>query len=169
MSIKSELEKFGITSIYHFTDKANLPTIERYGIQSLKNILKFQIDVKHFGAEELSHNLDQRKGLDQYVHLAFIQDHPMYYIAKARGNLQNPVWLEIDSSILFDDDTLFCDKVANQTNARIFGIDKVSQNIDFDAMLYDIDFTTRKEARKAEIMAFGSIHPSKIKGVTYGK
>lgn len=38
MSIKETLENYGITSIYHFTDKANLETIEEYGLQSLKNI-----------------------------------------------------------------------------------------------------------------------------------
>jgi len=167
--IKNILDKYGITSVYHFTDEANLETIEKYGLQSLKNIFRLNIDVKHFGAEELSHNLDQRKGLDQYVHLAFIQDHPMYYVAKQRGNLKNPVWLEIDSSILFEDDTLFCDKVANQTNANIFGIDKITRYIDFDAMIYERDFNTKKEARKAEIMALNLINPNKIKGVTYGK
>jgi hypothetical protein len=167
--VKNILDKYGITSVYHFTDEANLETIEKYGLQSLRNILGLNIDVKHFGAEELSHNLDQRKGLDQYVHLAFIQDHPMYHVAKKRGNLKNPVWLEIDSSILFDENTLFCDKVANQTNANIFGIDKIIKQINFDAMLFETDFYRKIEARKAEIMALSSINPNKIKGITYGK
>lgn len=169
MGIKMDLERYGISSIYHFTDKANLKTIERFGLQSLKNILSLQIDVKHFGAEELSHNLDQRKGLDQYVHLAFIQDHPMYHVAKRRGNIIDPVWIEIDCSVLYDEDTLFCDKVANQTNAHIFRIDNVMQNIDFNTMIYGRDFYLKKEARKAEIMIYDSIHPNKILGVTYGK
>jgi len=167
--IKNILDKYGITSVYHFTDKANLETIEKYGLLSLRNILRLNIDVKHFGAEELSHNLDQRKGLDQYVHLAFIQDHPMYHVAKKRGNLKNPVWLEIDSSILFEEDTLFCDKVANQTNANIFDIDKIIEYINFDTILYETDFNRKIEARKAEIMALNSINPNKIKGITYGK
>jgi hypothetical protein len=93
----------------------------------------------------------------------------MYHVAKKRGNLKNPVWLEIDSSILFDENTLFCDKVANQTNANIFGIDKIIKQINFDAMLFETDFYRKIEARKAEIMALSSINPNKIKGITYGK
>ena len=60
MTIKQTLESYGINSIYHFTDKANLKTIEQFGLQSLKNILNQNIPVKHFGAEELSHLLRYR-------------------------------------------------------------------------------------------------------------
>lgn len=168
MSIKETLIKYGIESVYHFTDEANLQTIEKYGIQSLKNILNLHITVKHFGAEELSHILDTRRGLDKYVHLSFIRDHPMYYVAKTRGNIIKPIWIEIDSSVLYDKYTLFCDKVANQNDANIFSLDKVEHNIDFETMIYSSDFQKRKEARKAEIMAYDSISINKIKGVTYG-
>lgn len=174
MSIKETLENYGITSIYHFTDEANLQTIEKYGLQSLKNILKLDIDVKHFGAEELSHILDERRGLDKYVHLSFIKDHPMYYIARSRGNLINPVWIELDSSILYEESTLFCDKVANQNGAEIFSIDNILEKIDLDILfddrkLYGEEWKLRKEIRKAEIMALNSISIDKIKGITYGK
>jgi len=168
MSIKETLENYGITSIYHFTDKANLRLIEKYGIQSLKNIFSLDIPVKHFGAEELSHNLDQRKGLDKYVHLAFIDDHPMYHVAKRRGNLKDPVWIEIDSSILYDQNTLVCDQVANKTGANLFQINKVLDFIDFDIILLKDHSFIRKEARKAEIMAYNEIPTNLIKGITYG-
>lgn len=173
MSIKQTLENFGITSIYHFTDEANLETIEKYGIQSLRNILMQNIPVKHFGAEELSHMLDERKGLDRYVHLSFVKDHPMYHVAKARGNLINPVWIEIDSSILYEDDTIFCDKVANQNGAKTFNIYNVLNKINFEMLTNDgylsrDEWSKRKEVRKAEVMALDSIQVSKIKGITYG-
>lgn len=89
--ILKSLESYGITSIYHFTDKENLPIIEKYGLQSLKNIISYNIPVKRFGANELSHSLDKIKGLDKYVHLSFIKDHPMFFIAKNRGSLINPI------------------------------------------------------------------------------
>lgn len=173
MTIKQTLESYGITSIYHFTDKANLKTIEQFGLQSLRNILTKNIPVKHFGAEELSHMLDERRGLDRYVHLAFIKDHPMYHIAKSRGNLKEPVWIELDSSILYNENTLFCDKVANQNGAKIFTIDDISNKIDLSMLTYDgylsqEEWRVRKEARKAEIMAFNYIPTNKIKGITYG-
>lgn len=168
MSIKETLEYYGITSVYHFTDKANIETIEQYGLQSLKNIFSLNIPVKYYGAEELSHRLDHNKGLDKYVHLSFIKDHPMYHVAKSRGNIKNPVWIELDSSILYKDSTLFCNKVANQNDANLFRITSVLKYIDFNTMLFEKDFNMRKEARKAEIMAFDSINVNLIKRITYG-
>ena len=169
MSIVSSLSKYGITSVYHFTDESNLKSIEKYGIQSLKNIAKYGINVSRFGAENLSHILDMQKGLDRYVHLAFVDDHPMYYVAKSRGSIIRPVWLEIDISILNNHKTRFCDKVANQTNANIFYLDRVLKNIDFANMVHGNSFEARKEARKAEILAYDHIDISMIKGVYYGK
>lgn len=174
MDIKKTLENYGITSIYHFTDEANLETIEKFGLQSLKNILSQNILVKHFGAEELSHALDERKGLNKYVHLSWIKDHPMYHTAKTRGNLINPVWIEFDSSILYENTTLFSNEVANKNGAQIFRIDKVLEKINFNILMDDNRFLLkeewelRKEVRKAEILVFNSISINKIKGITYG-
>ena len=173
MNIKQTLENYGITSVYHFTDLANLVTIEEYGLQSLKNILSKNIDVKYFGAEELGHELDKRKGLDQYVHLSFIKDHPMYYVAKSRGTIRKPIWIELDASILYKNTTLFCDSVANQSNAQIFKSDKILKYVDFELLtlkgyLNSEDWKRRKEARKAEIMACNNISTNLFKGITYG-
>lgn len=169
MDLKQALSQYGIKSVYHFTDRANLPSIQKYGIQSLKNIFELDIPVKHFGAEELSHTLDARRGFDKYVHLSFVQDHPMYYAAKARGNIKDPIWIELDISVLLDKKTLFCDKVANKTNANLFDANGVMKFIDFDSLVYAKDFNTRKEARKAEILVHDSISTDKIKGIYNGK
>ncbi len=169
MSIKSTLSKYSITSVFHFTDKSNLKSIEKYGLQSLKNIFQRGIEVSRFGAESMSHELDRQRGLDKYVHLAFTNDHPMYYVAKNRGNIINPIWLEIDISVLFDYKTLFCDRVANQTNSNLFKAESVSQNINFSDMFYGGTFEAKKEARKAEILIFDKIETNLIKGITYGK
>jgi len=174
MSIRETLSSFGIESIYHFTDKANLKSIEKYGIQSLSNIESQSINVFAYGAESLSHTLDRRRGLDKFVHLAFVQDHPMYYVAKSRGSIITPVWIELDISILFDDNTLFCDQVANQTGANIFQLDDILDIIDLE-LITNMQYISgdrwreRKDARKAEIMAYDSININKIKGITYGK
>lgn len=169
MDVKAALSQYGIKSVYHFTDKANLPTIQRYGIQSLKNIFNLNIPVQHFGAEELSHMLDERRGLDKYVHLSFVQDHPMYHVAKARGNIIDPIWIELDISVLLEQKTLFCDKVANKTNSHLFDVNGVMKFIDFDSLVYSKDFNTKKEARKAEILVHDFIGADKIKGIHYGK
>jgi len=169
MNIKKRLEKFGITSVYHFTDESNLESIEKFGIQSLYNIEQQNIDVSRFGANELSHDLDVRSGLDRYVHLSFIKDHPMYHNAKSRGSILKPVWLELDISILFEDETLFCDEVANSSRAVLFRVDNILNSINFNGMINERDFWIKKEIRKAEILAYNNVSTDKILGVTYGK
>lgn len=169
MSIRETLSRYGIDSIYHFTDKSNLKSIEKYGIQSLYNITTQKIDVSAFGAESLSHSLDRNRGLDKFVHLAFIKDHPMYHTAKKRGSIITPIWIELDISVLFDEDTIFCDEVANKNNSNLFRLENILDFINFDTMINEKDFWTRITARKAEIMAYDSININKIKGITYGK
>ncbi len=93
----------------------------------------------------------------------------MYYVAKQRGNIVNPIWIEIDISVLFESTTLFCDKVANQYNAILFSIEEIKNCIDFRTMLYSTDFFAKKEARKAEILVSENIETSFIKGFSYGK
>jgi len=143
MNIQNLLRKEGIKSIWHFTDLSNMESIEEYGILSLSEIWENDIDVSCFGADELSHNLDYRIGLDKFVHLSFIKDHPMYHVAKRDGRILTPVWVEIDVDILDESSTLFSNKVANANGAPIFYADKVKKMINFDKM-YARDFDTRR-------------------------
>jgi len=168
MSIQNILKGFGITSVYHFTDKSNLDNIERYGIQSLFNLIQKNIK-SQYGANELSHVLDRQKGLDKYVHLSFVKDHPMYHSAKKRGNLIVPVWIELDISVLFDKNTILSDKVANSNDAKIFKIDNILKYIDIKNLFNYYDFWSGYETRKAEIMVNNYIPTNKILGVSYGK
>jgi len=169
MNLKKTLKRYGITSVWHFTDYSNLDSIEKYGIASLKTIEKKKIVVSRFGADELSHTLDKRSGLDDYVHLAFTDDHPMYYVAKYRGSIERGIWLEIPVSEIFKDDVLFCDGVANGRNAHLYDGHEIANNIDFETLLFGTDFESRKNARKAEILIPGKIKYKKIIGVHYGK
>ena len=154
--------KRGIESVWHFTDRSNLGSIEEYGLQSLHNIQKKKIEVERFGAESLSHDLDHRKKLDRFVHLAFIDDHPMFHVAtKNRETIIDPVWIEIDLSVVFQDKTLFSNMVANGTGAPIFSLEEVPKRINF-AKMFDKDFEIMKEARKAEILIYDSISPDNI-------
>jgi len=169
MNFQDFLDKYNIKSLYHFTDRSNLHTIQKYGLQSLNNIMNKKIPVSRFGANSDSHYMDIIKGLDKFVHLSFIPDHPMYYIAKYRGSIIEPIWLEIDISIIFEQYTIVSNQIANAREAKIVDVDKIFNVIDFDKMLYSHDFNQRKEARKAEIMVYDFIPANKIIGVHNGK
>ena len=174
MSTIETLQNNNIKSLWHFTDRSNVESIMKNGILSLKKIRSKNVDAC-FGADELSHYLDKNRGLDAFVHLSFMKDHPMYHVALSRGSITEPVWIEIDISILDDREAVFCPEVANATGAKIYRMDKVDEKINFNKM-YHRDFDIRKNARKAELMIFGKIKKKYIismydvnTGETYGK
>ena len=169
MSIVETLKKHDIHSVWHFTDKNNLKSIEKYGIQSLYSIITNGIEVSRFGADDMSHNLDLRYGLDKYVHLAFIDDHPMYHVAKGRGSIITPVWIELDLALIFENTTIFSDQVANASYAQRFDINSVEKMIDFDMMHTAYNTQSRRQARKAEIMVSNEITIDHILRIKYGK
>jgi len=158
------LESKRITSFWHFTDKSNLDSILKYGIQTLFNIKQSNIKVSHFGANELSHNLDEAKGLDKYTHLSFIKDHPMYYVAKREKRINNPIWIEIDIGVLLHKNYFFCNGVANSNYAILHKNIKMINFENFNSN----DFYTKKNVRKAEILIQGAIEKNYIKGVYNG-
>jgi hypothetical protein len=156
----------GINSFWHFTDASNLESIKKYGLKSLWEIKRNNIKVNRFGGNELSHFLDYYTDLASYVHLAFIDDHPMYYIAKKEKRIINPVWIKIDINILSKKECYFCTTVANKIGANLYTFDKIKE-LDLNKMFH-WDFDIKKEARKAEILVKGNIEPYFIKGFYYG-
>lgn len=168
MSIQKVLNRNGITSIWHFTDRSNLSSILECGILSLKEIKRENVNVSRYGANELSHDLDASLGLDKFVHLSFIQDHPMYHNAKSDGRIADPVWVEIDVLAIDEQKTLFSNRYANSRGAKIFNADDLEKEVDFDAILHERDFWKRVEARKAEVMVLEKIDPKYIIGVYNG-
>ncbi len=93
----NKLRQYAIKHTWHFTDKSNLESIiKNRGILSLRRITDNNIAVSIYGGNQWSHDADRHKGLDSYVHLAFIDDHPMLYVAKQEGRIQEPIWLQID-------------------------------------------------------------------------
>ena len=117
MKLQETLNYYGITSIWHFTDASNLESIKQYGLLSLTFLEQEKIHVHCYGADRLSHNLDINLGLDQFVHLSLIKEHPMQYVKTRAGLIPNPIWLEIDTSVLFEN-KCFCMKYPRLTISR---------------------------------------------------
>lgn len=170
MTYGDTLQNYGINTLWHFTDRSNLDSIEKNGLLSLHNIISYGIKVSRFGADELSHSLDLKYGLDKFIHLAFIKDHPMYHVAKQRKSIVDPIWLEIDISVLDNEKVFLCNKVANASNSKLFDMHRVdiSSIINFNDLCNSRDFQTKKEARKAEILVPSIIYKEQIIGVYNG-
>ncbi len=160
------LNSKNIKSFWHFTDASNLETIKKHGLQSLWNIERLNIPVKRFGGNKLSHQLDYEKNLDLFVHLAFIKDHPMYYVAIRDKRIINPIWLEIDIRILYHKECYFSKTIANKSYTKYYNFNQIKElNID---KMFHTNPHLKKEARKAEVLVKGKIEPFYIKGIYYG-
>ena len=122
----------GIYALYHFTDESNLESIRAFGLYSWSACASNNISIPCPGGGTLSRDLDQKKGLHNYIHLSFNQNHPMAYVAKRDGRIQNPVYLSIDPSVIIWDTTLFSNQNAASTGAVIGGSINHFQSINFD-------------------------------------
>lgn len=169
MKLSEKLARLGIKSVWHFTDLDNLDSILSYGLLSLKTLKTMNIKSR-FGASESSHILDEYLGLDRFVHLAFVKDHPMYHVAKKRGSLRNPIWLELDVNVVNFTNVKISDRIASASDAKIYNAEEIGDIgslIDFEGMSSNC-FDRRKEARKAEIMVPNIIQVKFIKDIYYG-
>ena len=166
MNLHETLKHFNITSIWHFTDESNLASIQKHGLLSLALLHEQSIDVSCYGANSKSHRLDRAKGLDDYVHLSIIKDHPMQYRKKQNGEIPNPIWLEIDVSVLFENKSGCCSQIANASTAKCYNIKDLDKVIDLKTLLNNPRYDN--PVRKSQLIVANRIDYSKIKGVTRG-
>jgi ssDNA thymidine ADP-ribosyltransferase, DarT len=99
--------------VYHFTDTRNLPSIRERGILSMAELRRGNVDNVP-GGNQWSLDADQLSGMDQYVHLCFFKDHPMAYVAKQEGRIENIRYLRIDPAVILDAGAQLTDRVSNK-------------------------------------------------------
>ncbi len=110
---KQILEQYHISRFYHFTDRDNIGTIiENGGLFSYGDCIKRGIRINRPGGSELSHKLDYKENLQDYVRVSICKKHPMMFTAIQDERIVNPVILEIDTDVLFIDGNIFSDKNA---------------------------------------------------------
>ena len=132
---KAILEKQGIRKLYHFTDRENLESIIRHGgLYSWADCEERGFTIARPGGNQMSRALDRRAGLEHYVRLSFVTNHPMMYVAMSEGRLANPVVLEIDPEVIGWQSTLFADRNATRNGVRTGGSLADFQAIHFQAV-----------------------------------
>lgn len=110
---KDILLKNKITKLYHFTDNDNIDSIKNNGgLWSMHYCKCNDVKIPRPGGNELSWDLDTRMGLSNYVHLSFVKDHPMMFVAQNDGRIQNPVLMEISTDVIFFEKTIFTERNA---------------------------------------------------------
>ena len=83
-------------TLYHFTDSRNVASIRQHGLLSLAALHDRGIAVAACGGDEDSRRVDARLGLDRFVHLSIMDQHPMEKIARDRGSIVAARYLRID-------------------------------------------------------------------------
>ena len=126
---KKLIEQHHITTLYHFTDRENLESIiKNGGLYSWADCEQKGISISKPGGSMVSHDLDRRDNLQNFVRVSFVREHPMMYVAMNDGRISNPVVLEIDPEVIYWQDSLYADRNATKNGALVgSSIDDFSQ------------------------------------------
>jgi len=124
------LEMFGIRCFYHFTDTRNLASIEACG--GLLPWSQAKGAAVAPGGNDWSHTADAIKGQDTYVHLCFLPEHPMEFVAKRDGRILESRFLRINPRIINMPGVLFCADVANKSGVKTLSLSEAVAQMDFD-------------------------------------
>lgn len=117
---KAILDQYGITKLYHFTDRSNLESIiKEGGLYSWMDCDKKGIKITKPGGEALSRALDCRHNLQEYVRVSFTTQHPMMYVAMQEGRISNPVILEIDPEVIYWKSSKYSDSNATRNEVCV--------------------------------------------------
>ena len=147
--------------LYHFTDRRNLPTILQFG--GLWSTAKLREGNCTFvpGGNEQSITLDQRFGMDVYVHLCWAGGHPMAWHIRQRDPNAQLIYLQIDRAVLSLPNVRFSPGVANAVDMPTYSLQEAVEGemIDFEALYGNIGSWSepgpqarRKRAELAEIL-----------------
>lgn len=168
--MRDMLKKYNVNCLWHFTDKRNIASIKQYGLLSWGELQRRGLVSAVPGGNQWSHDADAYSGLENYVHLSFNQGNPMLYIAMRDKRIVDPVWLNIDLSVI-DANTRYTNDVANKANVQRLDNDSAVKEIDFKALFKYLDFKIdgnaerKKAAAKSEILVPTMIDANKIKGL----
>ncbi|MDR1527274.1 MAG: DarT ssDNA thymidine ADP-ribosyltransferase family protein [Dysgonamonadaceae bacterium] len=108
------LQQNDITTLYHFTDSANIISIKKHGgLFSWSYCDRTGIDIPYSGGDTMSRQLDMRYNLQDYVRVSFCDDHPMKFRLECDG--RNIVLLRINIDVAYFEQTQFSDMNATDS------------------------------------------------------
>lgn len=150
-----------INKLYHFTDRSNIQSIiNNGGLCSWHYCEQNRIEIPNPGGDFLSRQLDQRQSLENFVRVSFTRNHPMMYVAKNAGRLNDPVILEINSEVIYWLKTKYSNKNATRNDAHVGGTIEDFKLIKFDVVKQKNHFDLNDEEKpyyQAEILVFEKI------------
>ena len=160
ISVHTILENNKIDALYHFTDRSNLLSIlMNEGLLSYRKIKKDGVSVQKYASSKESRQIDAHKNLDDYVRLSFCHWHPMMYVAKSEGRIDDPFVIEISPEVCAFADTKFSN-INAASCANIQGGVSGLSSVDFKVVksTYSKTFTDEEKAlHQAEVLVRGNV------------
>ncbi len=126
--------KYRVATLYHFTDRRNLPLIRKHGLYSTAKLKLKGMKIPAPGGNEWSQEADANKGVDRYVHLCFKANHPMEYLAREDGRIMDSIFLQIHPDVLQIKGVMFSAGVSNKAGVEIVALEKAYELIDFEVL-----------------------------------
>jgi ssDNA thymidine ADP-ribosyltransferase, DarT len=164
------IHQYAIRAFFHFTESINLPSIRIHGLLSLSELNRLKLLNVHYASSHESRSIDERYGLDKYVRLAFMNQHPMEYAAKKDGRLKDPKYLTVNSEILHREGVKVADGIAYAHEVQIYDLPEACDKLDFDVLYTRLDWkdpiirARLLAAKKYELLIPNRVGPELIGG-----
>jgi hypothetical protein len=158
-------------SFFHFTDTRNLPLIREHGLLSMRTQRDRQRVAIAPGGNDWSLDADRRSGMDRYVHLCFFDEHPMEWLARQQGRIENSTFLRVEPKVLMVPGVMMTDIVANRRDAVPETAERMVGQHDLKVIYTRTDWKDSavqerlKSARKYEILVPDHVPLELIKGL----
>ena len=141
MATRDPFRRYAVTNLYHFTDRRNLALIREVGgLLSLAKLRELEIEIPAPGGNDWSHEADEWKGLNEYVHLCFKNNHPMEYAARQSDRIKDSIFLRIHPEVLEFEGVKFTPDVSNKSGVHVYPIDDAREMIDFEVLYTRTDW-----------------------------
>jgi hypothetical protein len=169
MNVADFINSTALRHLYHFTDEENLPLIRQHGILPYTELVRRGIVPPKPGGNDWSRDADAIKGVDAYVHLCLMDQHPMEYVARSNGHLGRTRFLRVSVEVLSFPGVMGCSDVANKTGVAIRPIEQALDSMDLQILFggkvdfQNVELRNRyNEAKKSEVLIPAPIPPSLI-------
>lgn len=159
-----------IQEFFHFTDASNIPSIIKHrGLLSLENLVLQCVNNVIYASSDESRKADVKRGLDKYVRLSFVNNHPMAYVAQKENRLLKPIYLSIKPTVLTLPNIKIANGIAYGKTTTIYDFEEACKSLDFEILYTRTDWSDpiiqkrRRAAEKYELLIPNHVDISYIK------